>query len=132
QFYKIDAEGHTDDAPIKTERFPSNWELSGGRASTVVRYFLENGMDPDRLKVSAFADTKPKALNRDAAGAAIPANQALNRRVTLEITPMNKDEKKLAEMKLATKAQAAPRAGATLPGAEQPGDRPAQPGAPTN
>ena len=81
----IEIEGHTDDSPISTARFPSNWELSGARASNVARYLIAKGIAPGMLRSVALADTKPKAQNRDAAGNPIPANQELNRRVVVKV-----------------------------------------------
>lgn len=84
QFY-IDIEGHTDDVPINTARFPSNWELSVSRASNVVKYFIEHDIDPDRLKASGYADTQPLVANRDSLGNPIPENRARNRRIVMRI-----------------------------------------------
>lgn len=83
--FKIDIEGHTDDQPIRTTRFPSNWELSVSRASNVVRYFIDLGVEPSRLKASGFADTEPLVPNRDSLGNPIPENRAKNRRIVLRI-----------------------------------------------
>ena len=83
--YQVTVEGHTDDSPIKTGQFPSNWELSTARASAVVHYFLENGMQPQRLRAAGYADTFPKVPNRDAQGNALPDNQAQNRRVVIKL-----------------------------------------------
>lgn len=83
--FNIDIEGHTDDVPISTERFPSNWELSVSRASNVVKYFIEHGMDADRLKASGYADTQPLVANRDSLGNPIPENRAQNRRIVMRI-----------------------------------------------
>jgi len=56
----LSIEGHTDDRPIHTDRFPSNWELSSSRATAVLRYFRQNrDLDVRRLKVVGFADTQP-------------------------------------------------------------------------
>lgn len=82
---KIDIEGHTDDAPIHTSRFPSNWELSVGRASNVVRYFISQGIPPEQMKAAGYAYIKPLAPNRDAAGHPIQANRDLNRRIVIEV-----------------------------------------------
>lgn len=89
QLYFIDVEGHTDDIPIHTDRFPSNWELSTARATEVVRFFIGKGMDPERLKAAGYAETRPKVPHRDEAGKPIPENQSANRRVTLEVFPMD-------------------------------------------
>lgn len=73
--YKVAIEGHTDDLPINTPRFPSNWELSATRATTVLRYFLSKGIPPERLKAVGYADTKPVVPNTSM------ENRAKNRRV---------------------------------------------------
>jgi chemotaxis protein MotB len=65
--------------------FPSNWELSGARAARVVRMFETMGFDRRQLQAIGYADTKPLVPNRDAQGAAIPQNQAQNRRVVLRV-----------------------------------------------
>jgi chemotaxis protein MotB len=83
--YRVTVEGHTDDTPIKTAEFPSNWELSSARAAAVVHELLEEGVPADRLRAVGYADTRPKAPNRDAAGNPIPANQAKNRRVVIKL-----------------------------------------------
>ncbi len=83
--YRITVEGHTDDEPIGSTQFPSNWELSAARAAAVVRFLVEQGVSASRLRAAGYADTRPLAPNRDAAGNPIPANQAMNRRVVIEL-----------------------------------------------
>ena len=73
----ITVEGHTDNIPIATERFPSNWELSSARASGVVRYLVTRGLVPDQLRAVGRADTVPIAANDH------PQGRAENRRVSL-------------------------------------------------
>lgn len=90
--YKITVEGHTDDLPISTLQFPSNWELSTARAAAVARYFLKHGVAPQRIRASGYADTFPKVPNRDTQGKAIPENQAQNRRVVIKLEKVEKDE----------------------------------------
>lgn len=90
--FAIDVEGHTDDDPISTAKFPSNWELSAGRASAVVRYFATQGIAADKMKASGYAETRPKVPNRTADGAPIPENQAANRRVVVHVYQMSQDE----------------------------------------
>ena len=85
QSFNISIEGHTDDDPINSLKFPSNWELSSGRASTVVRFMITEGMRNTRLKATGFADTRPKFPNRDAQGAPLIDNMIANRRVVLRI-----------------------------------------------
>ena len=92
--FTITIEGHTDDSPISTLQFPSNWELSTGRAAAVARYFLEHGVSAQRLRASGYADTFPKVANRDAAGKPIPANQAQNRRVVIKLEKIEKQGNK--------------------------------------
>lgn len=81
----LEIEGHTDDAPIATPQFPSNWELSAARAANVVRYLIAKEFPPTKLRVIGLADTVPKAPNLDAAGNPLPANQNLNRRVVVHL-----------------------------------------------
>jgi chemotaxis protein MotB len=88
--YRITVEGHTDDEPINSPQFPSNWELSAARAAAVVRYFIEHGIPADRLRAAGYADTHPLAPNRDAAGNPIPENQAKNRRVVIELEKIDR------------------------------------------
>ena len=87
---RVNIEGHTDDVPIATTQFPSNWELSAARASNVVRYLIAQGMPADRLSATGFSDTQPKAENRDLTGAPIPENQELNRRVIITLERMGR------------------------------------------
>jgi len=88
--YHISIEGHTDDMPINTPLFQSNWELSTARASAVVRFFLELGLSPRRLSAAGYADTYPIAPNRNADGTVIPENQARNRRVVIKLEKIDK------------------------------------------
>jgi chemotaxis protein MotB len=57
--HQIAIEGHTDDAPIHTGRYDSNWELSSARATVVLKSFLAAGFDARRLSAQGFADTRP-------------------------------------------------------------------------
>jgi chemotaxis protein MotB len=83
--YHISIEGHTDDMPINTAQFQSNWELSTARAVAVVRFFLEQGIAAAKLTAAGYADTFPIAPNRTADGAVIAENQASNRRVVIKL-----------------------------------------------
>lgn len=85
--YYVDVEGHTDDVPINTPQFPSNWELSTLRATGVVRYLIEIGLEPDRLKAAGYADVNPKVPNLDLFGVPIPENRAKNRRIVIRLHP---------------------------------------------
>ena len=83
--YTIEVEGHTDDSPIRTAHFPSNWELSTARATSVVRFLIDQGLEAKRFKAAGYADIFPKVPNRTASGIAIPANQAINRRIVVKL-----------------------------------------------
>jgi chemotaxis protein MotB len=89
--YRITVEGHTDDEPIGSPQFPSNWELSSARAAAVVRFFVEHRIPAQRLRAAGYADTRPLAPNRDAAGDSLPENQAKNRRVVIELEKIDRD-----------------------------------------
>ncbi len=73
----VSVEGHTDDVPIRTGQFPSNWELSAARATVVVRQLVAFGVPSRLLRAIGYADTRPIATNGDAAG------RQSNRRVNL-------------------------------------------------
>jgi chemotaxis protein MotB len=88
--YEITVEGHTDDTPVNTSAFPSNWELSSARASAVVHFFLDQGIEPFKLRAAGYADTFPRVPNRDAHGKPIPENQAKNRRVVIKLEKMER------------------------------------------
>lgn len=85
--YPMTIEGHTDDIPISTGRFPSNWELSAARAAAVARYLEDLGFPHGKISILGMADTRPVLPNRDAQGQAIPKNQAQNRRITILVHP---------------------------------------------
>lgn len=87
--YRYVIEGHSDNLPIHTDRFPSNWELSASRASSVARFMMERGFPPERFTVVGRADTQPMVPNVDEAGRPIPRNQLLNRRVVVLVEPEN-------------------------------------------
>jgi len=73
--YAINIKGHTDDVPIATKQFPSNWELSAIRATTVLKYLIKKGVKPDRLTATGYGDVMPLVPNTSA------ENRAINRRV---------------------------------------------------
>ncbi len=90
--YQVDVEGHTDNVPINTIQFPSNWELSALRAVNVAHIFEDNGMPRERIAAIAYADTKPKKPNTDESGINIPENQAENRRVVVFVSELKEVE----------------------------------------
>ncbi|MDR2688729.1 MAG: flagellar motor protein MotD [Azoarcus sp.] len=77
--FPVMVEGHTDNIPINTYRFPSNWELSASRASSVVRLFIDAGVAPARLTAAGYADQRPVDSNATEIG------RARNRRVAIMI-----------------------------------------------
>lgn len=77
--FPITIEGHTDNVPIKTPVFPSNWELSAVRATTVLRLFVESGVAPERLTAIGYGEQRPVESNDTVEG------RARNRRVTILI-----------------------------------------------
>ncbi len=85
--YKVTVEGHTDNLPMESWLYPSNWELSSARASRVARFLIDHGVPRDHLRVEGLADTQPVAPNTDPAGRPIPENQAKNRRVVILVSP---------------------------------------------
>jgi chemotaxis protein MotB len=79
----IRVEGHTDNRPIRSAAFPSNWELSAARAASVVHLFTEAGMDPRRLAVLGLGEYRPAQSNDTEQG------RNMNRRVLLVILSGN-------------------------------------------
>lgn len=74
--YMLSIEGHTDDVPIQTPQFPSNWHLSSWRAIAALRYLVDaGGVDPKRVSSVGYADTRPRVPNDS------PEHRAMNRRV---------------------------------------------------
>ena len=83
QSHPITVEGHTDNVPISSSEYPSNWELSTDRATTVVRYLISKGVNRQRLGAVGYADLHPLASNATAAG------RARNRRVEIVLQRIN-------------------------------------------
>ena len=75
----IRVEGHTDNIPIRSARFPSNWELSSARAIAVVRYFQDLGMDPKNLGAAGYGEFQPVSPNDT------PEGRAENRRIEISL-----------------------------------------------
>jgi len=74
-------EGHTDDDPISTTQFPSNWELSAGRSLSVVKLLVERGVSPGLVSGAAYGEFQPVATNETEGG------QRLNRRIEIVMLP---------------------------------------------
>lgn len=78
---RYQVEGHTDNVPIRTTKFPSNWYLGAARAIGVVDHLIASGLQGDHVSAAAFADTKPVAPNTDDAG------RSRNRRIEIVVLP---------------------------------------------
>jgi len=85
--FQVEVQGHTDDTPISTPQYPSNWELSAARATGVVRYFIAGGMNPPRMRAVGMADIAPKVPNLDPFGNPLPINREINRRIVIRVIP---------------------------------------------
>jgi chemotaxis protein MotB len=78
---QFQVEGHTDDVPIQTARFPSNWELSAARALSVIHLLQEQGVRPENISGGAFGEYQPVADNE------APSGRRLNRRIEIVMVP---------------------------------------------
>jgi chemotaxis protein MotB len=83
--HNIRVEGHTDPIPISTPAFPSNWELSCARAARVLRFLIEQGLEPERLSAVGLGPYRPIATNDTAEG------RARNRRIEIVLVPESED-----------------------------------------
>jgi chemotaxis protein MotB len=84
--YPITIEGHTDNTPIATQQFPSNWELSAMRATTVLRLFNDAGVSAERLTAIGYGETRPLETNTTVEG------RSRNRRVSILIDSNRAEE----------------------------------------
>jgi chemotaxis protein MotB len=106
--HPVRIEGHTDDVPIRTAKYKSNWELSTARATNVVSFFVEDrGLPPSRFSAAGYGEFRPRAVNSTG------ANRAANRRVDIVI--LNEATRKAEEPAAATDAAAEPAAPAASP-----------------
>lgn len=78
---KYQIEGHTDNVPIKSETYPSNWELASARAVTVLKTMVDAGMPPVQVSASSYGETQPVADNKT------PEGKGFNRRIAIVIVP---------------------------------------------
>lgn len=81
--HPVEVEGHTDDRPIATSQYPSNWQLSGSRAGAVVQRLVGAGVGGRRVSLGGYAARKPVAGN------STPAERARNRRVEIILTRLH-------------------------------------------
>lgn len=91
--YPMRVEGHTDNRPISTLEFPSNWELSAARAASVVHLFMERGIDPARMAVIGLGEYHPKEDNNTEVG------RNVNRRVVIVILSNGQTAEGLSDSK---------------------------------
>jgi chemotaxis protein MotB len=106
---EIAVEGHTDEIPISTARFRSNWDLSAGRAAAVANALLaRQQVQAERLRVQGHADTRPRVANDSV------ANRALNRRVEIVVDlsgPVEALEQRVKELVGQGRADLVPQVG---------------------
>lgn len=79
----IIVEGHTDNLPISTAKYPSNWNLAAARATEVLDFFVSEGLNKDRFRAVSYGDTRPLVPNNS------DSNRKKNRRVSLVIEQQN-------------------------------------------
>jgi chemotaxis protein MotB len=94
--------GHTDNVPIKSAKFRSNWDLSTARAVEVLNFMVTSGMEPKRVSAAGYADTSPVAANDS------PENKAKNRRIEITLVPNLDDLPPIDEALKENKEGAAP------------------------
>jgi chemotaxis protein MotB len=107
--FPVTIEGHTDNVPISNAQFPSNWELSAVRATTVLRLFADAGVAPERLTAIGYADTRPVEANTLVEG------RARNRRVTILIEANLPDKRTELDLNSPADARSAAASGQATP-----------------
>lgn len=85
--YRLEIQGHTDNTPVKTAQFPTNFDLAAARALMTMRAFVGLGVAENKMIVAAYGQFAPRVPNTLEDGTPLPANQALNRRVAIHIIP---------------------------------------------
>ncbi|HEY8939655.1 MAG TPA: flagellar motor protein MotD [Cellvibrio sp.] len=85
----VQVEGFTDNIPIKSPKYPTNWELSTARASTIVKYLASRGVSPERLSAVGYGEYQPVASNETEVG------RAQNRRVAIMVAKRKMDRPKI-------------------------------------
>ncbi len=78
---KFQIEGHTDNVPMRSDKYPSNWELAAARAITVLKTMLDAGLPPERISAASYGDSKPAKDNET------PEGKAANRRIEIVVVP---------------------------------------------
>jgi chemotaxis protein MotB len=102
--YTIRVEGHTDSQPINTERYPSNWELSSARATSVVRFLETQGINPSKMEAIGFGSSRPIAREKDETGNVSVDGMAKNRRIVIKVRRL--DPKEIEDIKKFSDARA--------------------------
>lgn len=87
--YQVVVSGHTDNVPIYTSQFPSNWELSANRAITVAKYLIQNGVDPSNVSIQGYSEYRPVIDN------STPENRQFNRRVEIALIKQKNEWEKI-------------------------------------
>jgi chemotaxis protein MotB len=87
--FEIRIEGHTDNIPINTAQFPSNWELSYSRALALANTFIDEGISPERFQVIGYGEYRPEADN------STPEGRSINRRVNIVVNLKDEIRKSL-------------------------------------
>jgi chemotaxis protein MotB len=80
--HRVRVQGHTDNVPIRSDRYPSNWELAAARAAEVVKLLAASGVDAGRLSAVSYGEFRPRASNDT------PEGRAKNRRIEIALQPM--------------------------------------------
>ncbi|TWI02805.1 chemotaxis protein MotB [Luteimonas cucumeris] len=109
----VRVEGYTDDRPINTFQFPSNWELSAARAASVVHLFVRDGISPDRLAMIGYGEFRPIADNASEQG------RNSNRRVLLVILADRSQPASLPQLHAVLPADTLPRSNQNDAGADR-------------
>jgi len=85
--YVLEIQGHTDDTPVATPQYPTNFDLAAARALATLRAMKALGVGEDRMIIAAYGQYKPRVPNRTPEGNPLPVNQSLNRRVSIHVVP---------------------------------------------
>ncbi len=85
--YRVEIQGHTDDVEVKTQQFPSNFDLAAARALSTMRSMAQFGLADERMLVASYGQFSPRVPNHSEDGTALPLNQALNRRISIHVYP---------------------------------------------
>jgi chemotaxis protein MotB len=94
----IEIHGHTDSDPIRSNIFPSNWELSSARAASVLKILAKQGVKEKQMRAVGFAHFQPVAPELTSGGLPNPSNKALNRRIVISITVPQEEKKKQSDV----------------------------------